>query len=563
MYRVYYELKIVSSSRKLFFSLSNGQNVGNKLTSHQLYPFFSHYILSFPLIFFVFLLTISQYSQASSFGIDEANPNPAGQLGTKPQDVITLGDLGAKREWIKTGTHVVLDVESTGIQFSVYGGQKHYADPRSNRVIQLTIFKYTDGKLVDSFNSYFNPGVKSTASAYKIHKLSSSFLASKPTFADKFDEIVDRIFGNTTTATVVGHHVGSDIGLLRYEFERVLAQRQDDTVYNITVADTLYTEKRDNKRRSQAKYVESPQKPTKTWSRISEEMAKKRLEEQLSQREKRKIAADTKEHNRLIALSEQLQFSTKPEERERRLKARKAKQRRASQNQSSANAHSQNDKENATPSALNSHYDDFLADISIPKKRPLADMPNLFNTHGKAHSPRNKRQKVKRVSYTPPSSFSVTGIATWITDTKTAGDAARVGMLQQGLDSTTLQEACGVPAPRLNMPHEAVVDVMNTATIIEHQSDTAKPVVLIHDELDDTLVLSDDDYDDDLDDDTSFSMVPVMMPVNGATNKQDPFVIHSNLHKIHSDSTNPDVIDLLKRIEKRHLLNCPTLNHLL
>ncbi len=102
---------------------------------------------------------------------------------------------------------IVLDTETTGL------------DPLAgHRVVEVgcveLINMVATGK---TFHAYFNPQMIMPAGAEEIHGLSDDFLADKPLFADRVEDLLAFI----GDAQLVIHNAQFDIGFLNAELERV------------------------------------------------------------------------------------------------------------------------------------------------------------------------------------------------------------------------------------------------------------------------------------------------------------------------------------------------------
>ncbi len=102
---------------------------------------------------------------------------------------------------------ILFDTETTGL------------DPRDgHRLVEFAgvelLERVPTGK---SLHFYLNPGRPMPAEAEAIHGLSDEFLADKPMFADKADELLEFLAG----ATLVAHNAPFDLRFLNFELERV------------------------------------------------------------------------------------------------------------------------------------------------------------------------------------------------------------------------------------------------------------------------------------------------------------------------------------------------------
>lgn len=102
---------------------------------------------------------------------------------------------------------LVLDTETTGL------------DPKDNhRIVELACVELINRIPTGlSWHWYFNPERDVPKAASDVHGLTGSFLADKPRFGEKAEEILAVLNG----ARLVIHNAGFDIGFLNHEFGRV------------------------------------------------------------------------------------------------------------------------------------------------------------------------------------------------------------------------------------------------------------------------------------------------------------------------------------------------------
>lgn len=101
---------------------------------------------------------------------------------------------------------VVLDTETTGL------------DPLAgNRVVEIGCIELVNMVATGrSLQLYLNPEMPMPAGAQEVHGLTDEFLADKPLFADKVDELLE-FLGD---AQLVIHNAQFDLGFLNAELER-------------------------------------------------------------------------------------------------------------------------------------------------------------------------------------------------------------------------------------------------------------------------------------------------------------------------------------------------------
>ena len=102
---------------------------------------------------------------------------------------------------------VVLDTETTGL-----------SPVTGDRIVEIGAVELLNhiptGRHV---HIYLNPERDMPEEAFRVHGLSAEFLADKPKFAEKVDELLEFIDG----ATLVIHNAPFDMGFLNHELERI------------------------------------------------------------------------------------------------------------------------------------------------------------------------------------------------------------------------------------------------------------------------------------------------------------------------------------------------------
>jgi DNA polymerase-3 subunit epsilon len=115
---------------------------------------------------------------------------------------------------------IVLDTETTGL-----------SPVTGDRIVEIGgVELYNHIPTGRNIHIYLNPERDMPEEAFRVHGLSSEFLADKPKFAEKADEFLEFI----EDATLVIHNAPFDMGFLNHELERVgrprLTNRVIDTV---------------------------------------------------------------------------------------------------------------------------------------------------------------------------------------------------------------------------------------------------------------------------------------------------------------------------------------------
>lgn len=98
---------------------------------------------------------------------------------------------------------IVFDTETTGL------------DPATgDRIVEIgCVEMFNRAETGRHFHAYFNPCRPMPAGAQAVHGLSDSFLADKPLFSDKAEELLDFL----EDSPLVAHNAGFDFGFLNHE----------------------------------------------------------------------------------------------------------------------------------------------------------------------------------------------------------------------------------------------------------------------------------------------------------------------------------------------------------
>ncbi|MEK6746422.1 MAG: DNA polymerase III subunit epsilon [Pseudomonadota bacterium] len=116
---------------------------------------------------------------------------------------------------------IVLDTETTGL------------DPFSgHRIVEIGCVELIDGlRTGKTFHTYLNPERDMPSEAFRVHGLSEQFLADKPVFAEKIDELMEFI----SDSMLVIHNAAFDMKFVNFELDRlgfsaISMERTIDTV---------------------------------------------------------------------------------------------------------------------------------------------------------------------------------------------------------------------------------------------------------------------------------------------------------------------------------------------
>ncbi len=113
----------------------------------------------------------------------------------KKKEEITLDQL----------EYTVLDVETTGLS------------PKTNRIIEIGLVKIKDGKITESFRSFFNPFCQLPTAITKLTGITDDDLYDAPAFSDLIFQI-NQFIGNSI---IIAHNSQFDISFLQNEYLRV------------------------------------------------------------------------------------------------------------------------------------------------------------------------------------------------------------------------------------------------------------------------------------------------------------------------------------------------------
>ena len=121
---------------------------------------------------------------------------------------------------------IVVDVETTGF------------DARTNRVIEIGMLKVVNGKEIESFSSFINPGIPIPPHITDLTGIKDVDVQSAPTF----DEIVVDIATFMGDGIIVGHNVQFDIRFMVAEFARCGIRRDYHYADTLFLAKSMFPE---------------------------------------------------------------------------------------------------------------------------------------------------------------------------------------------------------------------------------------------------------------------------------------------------------------------------------
>lgn len=105
---------------------------------------------------------------------------------------------------IKDVTFAVVDVETTGLR------------PTFERIIEIGVVRYRNGEIIDSFQSFVNPGRSISTFITNYTGISDDMVEDAPYFEEILPQLQDRFAGTV----LVGHNLQFDMGFIRAEFQR-------------------------------------------------------------------------------------------------------------------------------------------------------------------------------------------------------------------------------------------------------------------------------------------------------------------------------------------------------
>ena len=120
---------------------------------------------------------------------------------------------------------IFLDTETTGFEYK-----------KGHRIIEFGAVEMIDRKLTgNNLHFYFKPDIEVEEGALRVHGLSNEFLADKPIFEEKADEIIGYLQG----AEVIIHNAAFDVPFMDSELNRLEPNPWGSVVDHVTVTDSL------------------------------------------------------------------------------------------------------------------------------------------------------------------------------------------------------------------------------------------------------------------------------------------------------------------------------------
>ena len=118
-----------------------------------------------------------------------------------------------------------VDTETTGLDCN-----------KGHRIIEFGAVEMVDRILTgNEIHFYFKPDIKIDQSSFKIHGISNEFLAEKPLFREKIDELIDYI----KCSELIIHNAPFDLSFLNFELSLIAGDNWGKIQDYCTVVDSL------------------------------------------------------------------------------------------------------------------------------------------------------------------------------------------------------------------------------------------------------------------------------------------------------------------------------------
>lgn len=132
-----------------------------------------------------------------------------------------------------------LDIQCNSVTYSSVDVETTGLSAEKNRVIEIGIAKIKDGKLIDRYGSYINPGCYIPEQITEITGITDEDVEMAPKFAD----VAQEVFAFMEGTVVVGHNLQFDMGFLRHEFQKAgIEHFQPLSLCTLRLARRMYPE---------------------------------------------------------------------------------------------------------------------------------------------------------------------------------------------------------------------------------------------------------------------------------------------------------------------------------
>ncbi|WP_116964485.1 DNA polymerase III subunit epsilon [Fastidiosibacter lacustris] len=120
---------------------------------------------------------------------------------------------------------IFVDTETTGFDYKA-----------GHRIIEFGAVEMISRKLTGkNLHFYFKPDIEVEAGAFQVHGISNEFLADKPLFADKIDEIIAFLQGSE----LIIHNAAFDLPFLNWELQHLKSNKWGQIENHCTIIDSL------------------------------------------------------------------------------------------------------------------------------------------------------------------------------------------------------------------------------------------------------------------------------------------------------------------------------------
>ncbi len=133
----------------------------------------------------------------------------------------------SKNQNIASSTYCILDIETTGLSF------------RSDKITELAVIKYKDGKIIDKYETFVNPEMKIPKHITKITGITDEMVKNAPKKEEVIKEFLEFIGDDSI---LVAHNADFDIGFIKYIVEKMNLEMNHTYIDTLILARMLYTE---------------------------------------------------------------------------------------------------------------------------------------------------------------------------------------------------------------------------------------------------------------------------------------------------------------------------------
>lgn len=131
----------------------------------------------------------------------------------------------SKNQNVYKSTYCLLDIETTGFSF------------RTDKITEIGVLKYVDGKIVDTFETFVNPEIPIPEHITKLTGITDEMVKDAPKIDEAMKQFIDFVGEDSI---LVAHNATFDLGFLKYNAEAIGLKLDNTYIDTLVLAKQIY-----------------------------------------------------------------------------------------------------------------------------------------------------------------------------------------------------------------------------------------------------------------------------------------------------------------------------------